>query len=374
MLQIGTIDSLSAVEPRAWNGLAGTHPMLQHAFLHAMEETDCVGGDTGWMPCHLLAHEDTQLVGAMPLYAKWHSYGEYVFDWAWADAYQRHGLDYYPKLLSAIPFSPVGAPKLLARDDTVRAALLETALKSAREGSSLHVLFPTELERSLALQAGMMVRRGVQFHWHNRGYASFEAFLATFSHDKRKKVRQERRKVTDAGITFARRTGSAIREEDWQFFNRCYRTTYRAHHSSPYLKLDFFRTIGERMGENLLLVIAEREGTPIAAALNIFDQQTLYGRYWGTTAFHSGLHFETCYYQGLEFCIERGIQVFEGGAQGEHKLARGFDPVETHSAHWLAHPQFADAVERFLDREGKGIEQYIDELREHQAYKTDAAP
>ncbi len=374
MLQIGTIDSLSSVEPEAWNALAGTHPMLQHAFLHAMEQTGCVGGDTGWTPCHLIAREGTRLVGAMPLYAKGHSYGEYVFDWAWADAYQRHGLSYYPKLLSAIPFSPVGAPKLLATDATTQQALLEAALASARDCSSLHILFPTADERALASRLGMMVRRGVQFHWHNRGYADFDGFLATFSHDKRKKVRQERRKVSEAGIRFARRTGADIRDEDWQFFNRCYRTTYRAHHSSPYLNLDFFRTIGEQMGDNLLLVVAERDGAPIATALNIFDQHTLYGRYWGTTEFHSGLHFETCYYQGLEFCIERGIQVFEGGAQGEHKLARGFDPVETRSAHWLAHPQFADAVERFLEREGTGIEQYIDELREHQAYRADIAP
>jgi uncharacterized protein len=218
-----------------------------------------------------------------------------------------------------------------------------------------------------------MVRSGVQFHWRNHGYRSFEDFLARFSHDKRKKVKQERRRVAEAGITFRRKTGGEISAADWAFFNRCYRTTYRAHHSTPYLNLRFFQTIGEQLGEHMLMVIGERAGQPIAAALNIFDPGTLYGRYWGTLEFHSGLHFETCYYQALEFCIERGIAVFEGGAQGEHKLARGFEPVETHSLHWLKHPQFADAVGQYLEHEAQRMVHYIDELREHEPYKTQEA-
>jgi len=361
--------------PRAeWNALAAGHPLLRHEFLHALEESGCVGGRSGWAPCHLAARRGELLVGVMPLYAKSHSYGEYVFDWAWAEAYARNGLEYYPKLLSAIPFSPVSAPKLLAPEATVRAALLDAALGAAREFSSLHILFPAEAERDLALARRLMSRTGVQFHWHNPGYASFEDFLGRFSHDKRKKVKQERRKVAEAGIRFRRKVGAEISEADWIFFNRCYRGTYRAHHSTPYLNLAFFQALGERLPEHVLMVIGERDGAPVAAALNLFDAGTLYGRYWGTTEFHSGLHFEACYYQAIEFCIERGIRVFEGGAQGEHKLARGFDPVATVSLHWLRHPQFADAIERFLAKEARGVDHYLDELREHQAYKSGTVP
>ncbi len=374
MLEIGTLDSLAAVPAAQWDALTRGHPMLAHAFLHALEASGCVGEASGWTPCHRVAYEGDRLVGALPLYLKAHSYGEYVFDWAWAEAYQRHGLRYYPKLLGAIPFSPVGAPKLLGAAAAVRDALLRSALALEPGVSSFHLLFPNEDDLSLARAAGMLVREGVQFHWHNRGYRTFDEFLAGFAHDKRKKVKQERRKVQQAGIRFERKVGPAIHDEDWLFFNRCYRTTYREHHSSPYLNLDFFRRIGATMGDHLLLVMAYREDQPIAAALNVFGQGVLYGRYWGTTEFHSGLHFETCYYQALEFCIEQGLAVFEGGAQGEHKLARGFDPVRTHSVHWLAHPEFADAVEKFLQRESQGIGQYIDELRDHQAYRasTDA--
>lgn len=369
-------ESLDGVPPAEWNALAGGHPFLRHEMLHALHATGCASADTGWQPQYILVRDpaDGRLVGAMPLYLKSHSYGEYVFDWAWADAYQRHGHDYYPKLLAAIPFSPVSAPKLLAPDPATRALLADTALELARQVSSLHILFPPDEDEALLAARGMMIRRGVQFHWTNDGYATFDDLLARFSHDKRKKIRQERRKVREAGITFERRTGRDITEADWAFFNRCYRTTYRAHHSSPYLKLAFFQRIGETLGEHLMLVVARREGQPIASALNVFTPQTLYGRYWGTLEYHPALHFETCYYQALEFCIERGIRMFEGGAQGEHKLARGFMPVATRSAHWLAHPQFADAVERFLARESQGVEHYIDELRDHAPYKATTPP
>ena len=336
-----------------------------------MHETGCASARTGWLPQYLTLHRAGALAGAMPLYLKSHSRGEYVFDWAWADAYERHGLAYYPKLLAAIPFSPVGAHKLLAVDDAARAALAQAALACAHETSSLHVLFPSELERAHFADQGMMLRHGVQFHWANDSYRDFEDFLARFGHDKRKKINQERRKVRDAGIEFARKTGADIREEDWAFFNRCYRTTYREHHSSPYLSLDFFRRIGAEIPEHTLLVIAYRAGQPIASAFNLYSPDVLYGRYWGSVEFHPALHFETCYYQALEFCIERKIGRFEGGAQGEHKLARGFMPEKTYSAHWLKHPQFADAVEKFLQREAQGIAGYVDALREHAPYKAD---
>jgi hypothetical protein len=305
----------------------------------------------------------------MPLYLKSHSYGEYVFDWAWADAYHRHGLSYYPKLLGAIPFSPVTGPRLLARDEPTRALLLRAALRAAGEVSSLHVLFPTELEAREMEAAGMKLRRSVQFHWENPGYGSFDEFLSHLASAKRKKIRQERRRVREAGVTLRRLTGAQILEEDWRFFVRCYNSTYLAHHSTPYLNLAFFRRLSEVLPGSVLLVLAERDGAPIASALNIFSQTTLYGRYWGAVAQVPMLHFEVCYYQAIEFCIERGIKVFEGGAQGEHKLARGFMPTQTWSAHCLQHPEFSDAVERFLAQEARGIEHYVDELNEHSPFR-----
>ena len=312
----------------------------------------------------------------MPLYLKTHSYGEYVFDWAWADAYHRHGLTYYPKLLSAVPFTPVSGPRLLAKSKTQRRLLLDAALELAREAraSSLHCLFPPPGEAAEMQDCGLMLRHGVQFHWRNQGYADFDAFLATLNHDKRKKIKQERRRVREAGITFEWYPGAAITDALWVFFNRCYRETYRQHHSTPYLNLDFFRAIGRAMPENLVLIVALRERRPIAASLNVHDGRRLCGRYWGALEVHPVLHFETCFYQVIEFCIAQGIAVFEGGAQGEHKMARGLMPVETRSAHWLAHPQFAAAVDEFLARERRGTSLYLDELDERSPFKHCAAP
>ncbi|MBE0614043.1 MAG: N-acetyltransferase [Burkholderiales bacterium] len=376
--ELRVLDELSSVDAADWNRLSGGHPMLSHEFLHAMHQSGCASADSGWLPQFLTLWDKTgpepagapaRIKAAMPLYLKSHSYGEYVFDWAWADAYHRHGLAYYPKLLAAIPFSPVSGPRLLALDDTARAALVDTALAFAQNTSSLHVLFPQPQEAVLLRSAGMMLRSSVQFHWNNPGYASFEQFLSQMSRDKRKKIRQERRRVGDAGVHFRRLRGNEIQESDWAFFARCYRRTYREHHSTPYLNLEFFQRLGRTMPGNVLLIMAELDGQPIASALNLYSQETLYGRYWGAMQYLPCLHFETCYYQALEFCIEEKIKVFEGGAQGEHKLARGFLPVRTLSAHWLAHPEFSDAVERFLEREHQGIERYVDELTEHSPYK-----
>jgi predicted N-acyltransferase len=305
---------------------------------------------------------------------KGHSYGEYVFDWAWANAYQEHGLDYYPKLLSAIPFTPVSGPRLLARDAPARAALVDVLVKTqkATDVSSTHVLFPPDEQAKQLADAGFLLRSGVQFHWMNAGYATFDEFLATLEQKKRKNIRAERRKVREAGVTLRRVRGPAITDEEWRFFARCYRNTYSEHFSKPYLNLDFFRRIGKTMPDNLLLVIAERDGHPIAASLVVHDKTTLYGRYWGALEHVPCLHFETAYYQPLEFCIEQGIQVFEGGAQGEHKMARGFLPTRTWSAHWLAHPSFLDAVARFLEREAGGIDDYIDELNDRSPFRTEA--
>jgi len=368
---IRIVDTLEGIEPRAWNALAAGHPFLRHEFLHALHDTGCACERTGWAPRYLTLWRENALVGAMPLYLKSHSYGEYVFDWAWAEAYQRHGLVYYPKLLGAVPFSPVTGPRLLAQDSTTRALLARGALELAREASSLHVLFPTEAEARELEAAGMLLRHSVQFHWENRGYASFGEFLADLASAKRKKIRQERRRVQETGIRIRRLTGADVTEAHWRFFTRCYNSTYRAHHSSPYLNLALFLRLGETMPEQLLMVIAEMEGEPVASSLNLFSPTTLYGRYWGSVTHVPLLHFEVCYYQAMEFCIERGIRVFEGGAQGEHKLARGFMPVQTWSAHWLQRPEFSDAVAKFLAGESAGIEAYVDELHERSPFRQD---
>ena len=378
------LDDLSGIAPTDWNRLAGEHPLLTHEFFQALHQCGCANADSGWLPQFITLWDESardeagastapRLEAAMPLYLKSHSYGEYVFDWAWADAYQRHGLAYYPKLLAAIPFSPVSGARLLAATDAARAALARAALALAQNTSSLHVLFPQPAEAALLQSAGMMLRSGVQFHWTNPGYGSFEEFLAQLSRDKRKKIKQERRRVQEAGVRFRRLRGAEIEAEDWAFFARCYERTYREHRSTPYLNLEFFHRLGQTMPQHVLLIVAERGGRPIASALNLYSQQTLYGRYWGAEEYLPCLHFETCYYQALEFCIEQKIALFEGGAQGEHKLARGFLPVKTLSAHWLAHPEFSDAVERFLEREHQGIARYVDELNEHSPYKSGAA-
>jgi predicted N-acyltransferase len=368
-------DSLAAIPAREWDALAGGNPTLRHAFLQSMIDAGCTVAETGWLPQFMTLWREVDgrdtLCGAVPLYVKGHSYGEYVFDWAWAEAYQRNGLDYYPKLLAAVPFTPCSGARLMAHTAADRALLVEGLLNLARQSdvSSLHVLFPEAAEHRLLIDAGMMARTAIQFHWQNHDYRHFDEFLATLNHDKRKKLKQERRKVAEAGITFRRLPGEAISAQDWDFFAACYDHTYRAHHSTPYLNREFFGLIGARMPENILLIVAERDGRPIASALNLWEARTLYGRYWGAMQFHSGLHFETCYYQALEFCIERGIGVFEGGAQGEHKLARGFLPVKCHSAHWLKAPRFARAVDDFLRRERGGIEQYVDELGDSSPFK-----
>jgi len=366
---IQVADSLQAVDAREWNALAGPQPFVRHEFLSALLETGCASARTGWTPRFLLLRRGGALAGAMPLFAKTHSYGEYVFDWSWAEAYERHGVRYYPKLLGAVPFTPVRGHRLLAATSTDRAALLDAALELARDFSSLHVLFPAEDEAELMRERGMLVRKAVQFHWRNEGYADFDAFLARLSHARRKNIRQERRRVREAGVAIRRLQGPQIERSHWEFFSRCYRRTYAEHGSSPYLNLEFFQRVGATMPESTVLVLAERAGRPIAAALLLAAGETLYGRYWGALEHVPLLHFECCYYQAIEHAIERRLQRFEGGAQGEHKLFRGLLPVETLSAHWLAHPAFERAVGEFLERERAGMARYVDELCEHSPFK-----
>jgi predicted N-acyltransferase len=369
---VRVLHSLSEISAQDWNRLAGDSPFLSHAFLHALHETGCASASTGWEPVYITQWEGATLSGAMPLYIKTHSYGEYVFDWSWAEAYQQHGVSYYPKLLCAVPFTPATGPRLLAPTAAGRRSLLDAAfaLAADSDASSLHILFPPA-EQAAELEArGLMLRSSVQFHWANPGFRDFDDYLATMSHDKRKKIKQERRRVRDAGIDFRWLSGHEATESDWDFFTRCYNRTYRQHHSTPYLSRAFFGRLAEQMPANVMLVLGEREGRPIACAMKIHNGHTLYGRYWGALEFHSGLHFEACYYQAIEFCIARGIAMFEGGAQGEHKLARGLLPTRTLSAHWLAHPQFATAVKRFLEREARGVGGYLDELNEHSPFKA----
>jgi predicted N-acyltransferase len=379
------VSDLAQVGRAAWDELvaadADSNPFVRYDFLHALHASGCAHPDTGWAPQYLTLWRGAQLAGAVPLYAKGHSYGEYVFDWAWADAYQRHDLRYYPKWLAAVPFTPVGGTRLIARDEPARERLADALLAQvqAHDLSSLHVLFAPPAQIELLAQRGLAVRRGVQFHWHNRApgggarFAHFDEFLAALAQPKRKKIRAERRKVREAGVTFVRKVGTQIEERDWRLFHRCYRATYAAHWSTPYLNLDFFRRIGAALPQHLLLVLALRDGVPIAASLGMYDAQRLYGRYWGALQDVPCLHFEACYYQMIEFAIEQGLAVFEGGAQGAHKLARGLDPVETLSAHWIADPALRAAIERYCAREGDGVAHTLDELSEHRAWRGAAA-
>ena len=369
------VSSLSEIGQNAWDALVQLqdegNPFLSFAFLDALHESGSASIKSGWQPQFLTLWQEQKLVAALPLYAKGHSYGEYVFDWAWADAYERNGLQYYPKLLSAIPFTPVTGSRLLACDAEARVALI-AAIRNVQENnsfSSTHILYPPAEQAEQLREAGFMLRSGVQFHWLNAGYRNFEEFLATLERKKRKNIRAERRKVQEAGVSFRHVSGHEASADDWVFFKRCYDHTYAMHHSTPYLNLDFFQRIGASMPHNILLIVAEKDGIPVASSLLIHDEQTVYGRYWGALQHIDCLHFETAYYQPLEFCIAANMACFEGGAQGEHKMARGFLPQKTWSVHSLAHPAFSDAIEEFLKRESGGIEAYMDELNERNPFK-----
>ena len=379
--QLRVIHSISEVDERSWDELSGPEagPFLKHAFLDTLEKTGCVGGHRGWQVAHLLV-ENTQseLIGAMPLYLKQHSYGEFVFDWAWAQAYEQNNLPYYPKALSAIPFTPVRGPRLLISskvDKEVMRQILVAGLKtlvSQNNLSSAHILFPEGDELTELKKQGFMLRDSVQFHWHNQGYQDFEQFLAALTMKRRKNIRRERAEVARNQLTYRHIAGANATPEDWSFFYRCYENTYLEHHSSPYLTEECFQLLGRVMPENFHLIIACREERPIASSLLVIDQLTskAYGRYWGATEYLPCLHFELAYYQAIEYCIKEDIQLFEGGAQGEHKMARGFLPTTIQSAHWIADPGFSNAVKRFLEREHEGMAAYVDELEQHIPLKS----
>jgi uncharacterized protein len=401
---IRVLSSVAELEPAAWNGLLASQgsptPFMRHEYLAAMEQSLSAVPKSGWTPRFVTLWRGGNLVAACALYLKDHSYGEYVFDWAWANAYEQHGLAYYPKALIAPPFTPVPGSRLLATDASSREALIVEVLAwcRAEKLSSLHLLFASQEDVAACEAAGMMTRHGVQFHWQNvaptlaAGVAApppegarfawpdFDAFLASLSQEKRKKIRQERRKVAEAGVTFRWSEGRDIANADWDFFYRCYERTYYEHGNAPYLTRDFFRRMAAAMPENWLLFIAERSGQPLASSLIALGSEAdidcaasslnvAYGRYWGALERVDCLHFEACYYQPLQWCIEHGYARFEGGAQGEHKMARALMPVKTTSAHWLAHPAFADAVEQFLRREGQGIGNYLEDLEKRTPFR-----
>ena len=466
---IRVLNSPLEVNAADWNALLaaqspdGTlNPFMRHEYLAALHASGSATPATGWTPCFVTLWQGEKLAGACALYLKAHSYGEYVFDWAWANAYEQHGLPYYPKAVVAVPFTPVPGARLMASTAAERLLLVEALIAwcEAQKLSSLHLLFAADEDVAACEEAGLMLRHTVQFHWTNiaptlatacaalppgeaaapvarqsrfhgpglqgvaaptraadqaallaepdlhlallgkgedadvsssetgfsgRHFANFDDFLMSLNQEKRKKIRQERRKVADAGIAFRWSLGADISQADWDFFYRCYERTYLEHGNAPYLSRDFFRLMQTTMPENWLLFVAQHEGKPIATSLiavsarpvskeGIFDSKiahkTAYGRYWGALARVDCLHFEACYYQPLEWCIAHGFDSFEGGAQGEHKMARALLPVKTTSAHWLAHPSFADAVERFLEREGEGIDNYMNELERRSPFKS----
>ncbi|MBP6336083.1 MAG: N-acetyltransferase [Vitreoscilla sp.] len=375
-------DHPARLDAAEWNALLALAPQptpfLKHEYLLALHESGSATPATGWTPQFMALCCGNALAAVAPGYLKTHSRGEYVFDWAWADAYARHGLAYYPKLLSAVPFTPVPGSRWLARDAYARQALARGLQQLAdQQGlSSVHALFLDDADVAAARAEGWLLRTGVQFHWTQRAgtpYADLSDFLASLQRDKRKKIQQERRKVRDAGVSFEVVEGQAITEAQWDFFHHCYTLTYRAHGGEPYLTRDFFRRMAQNMPQHWLLFIAMRGGESVASSLLAIDrsQRVAWGRYWGATQEIDCLHFEACYYQPLDWCIAQGFERFEGGAQGEHKMARGLMPVATTSAHWLAHPEFSRAVEDFLAREGAGISAYVSELNEHSPFRSD---
>lgn len=370
-------ESIDDIPAGQWNRLVDPDtPFLRHEFLAAMERNGCVGPSYGWLPRHLvLCDAGGQVLAAAPCYLKLNSYGEFVFDWAWADAYRRAALPYYPKLVIACPYTPATGPRILAHPGPehgrLSRMLIEGSILAAQSlgVSSLHWLFTTEDETALTEQAGMLRRMGCQFHWQNQGYASWDDYLEEFRAEQRKKIRRERRRVREAGIRFRLLRGAEVSGKEWAVFHRLYRSTFEKRGGVPTLSLGFFREIGQTLGESILVVLAYRDDDVVAGAFNLIGRNSLFGRHWGCTENYHSLHFETCYYQGLEFCIREGLARFEPGAQGEHKVRRGFLPVSTWSGHWIADERFRTAIEGFLLAEGQGVRNYVEEMFKHSPFR-----
>ena len=365
--------SFKNINQKEWNDLTKSNPFLRLEFFQSLEASKSIGEGTGWHPFPAIVIDQGSLVGASPVFLKEHSYGEYVFDWSWAEAYQKYGKNYYPKIASCIPFTPATGPRIFGLDLSIKKSIVVQIEELAYENkmSSSHILFCNESEKDIFGDPKWMLREGVQFKWFNKNYNNFAEFLSQLSHDKRKKIKQERKKIHDLGLKIKKIKGPEISESDLDFFYACYCNTYQDHHSHPYLTRIFFSLIKESMPENLLLILAYEGDLPVAASFFIYDDKNLYGRYWGSKSFYPGLHFELSYYQGQEFCIENRIVSFEGGAQGEHKLARGFEPFNTFSFHRIFDEKFELAIKDFLRREKTGIDQYTNELNERAPYKTE---
>jgi predicted N-acyltransferase len=372
--RVRILKSIADIDAASWNALAGSdQPFVQHEFLLALEESGCAVPRTGWTPRHLLLEDRAgRALAAMPLYRKGHSRGEFVFDFSWANAYAQHGIAYYPKLLTAIPFTPVRGPRLLVGTGgvAVTAALIEAAQAYARDEqlSSWHILFPDDAALGPLKTAGLTERRDCQFHWFNQGYESFDAFLAEFTAEKRKKAKRERRRVAEAGIDFDTRHGGDMDAALWATVYEFYADTFHRHGHEPYLNLDFFKRIAQAMPDKLMLKVARHGGSPIAVAIFFLGSDALFGRYWGAGGTYHSLHFETCYYQGIEYCIDHKLQRFEPGTQGEHKVPRGFVPTLTSSAHDIVDPRFATAIRDFAGREARGVDHYAASVNEHVPY------
>ena len=368
--------SIDQLDPRQWNALThGAHPFARHEFLAALEHAGCVGPGTGWQPHYLALRDATGLAGAATAYLKTHSYGEFVFDFGWAQAYERLGRRYYPKLTLATPFTPATGPRLLARpgldQESVAAQLLDALERDtvARGVSSVHALFLDEPTRAACAGRGWLLRRDCQFHWSNRGYASFEDYLESFTAEKRKKARRERRRVAESGVRFETRFGGELDAALLERIYALHRDTFLRHGHEPYLTPAFFAEVARRLPDSFMVKLAMHGQTLVAVAVFFRSQDTLYGRYWGSAADFHSLHFETCYHQGIEFCIEHGLQRFEPGTQGEHKVSRGFEPQLTWSAHFIADRQFRSAIGQYLEREGVAVENYALEVQEHVPYR-----
>jgi uncharacterized protein len=375
-LAIKTAGAIAEVGAAAWDACAGDdNPFVRYAFLHALEATGCVGGRTGWQPFHLVVERDGQVIGVMPMYAKSHSQGEYVFDHGWANALERAGGRYYPKFQAAVPFSPVTGPRLLVRPgdstDDAYAALIHGAVEVARRAgvSSLHVTFATEADCARFAAADFLIRNDQQFHWENDGYKTFDDFLAALASRKRKQIRKERSEAVCAGIEIEALSGGTLTSQAWDAFYAFYMDTGGRKWGRPYLNRAFFHKLGETMADRVVLIMCRRRGKYIAGALNLRGNDTLYGRNWGAIEEHRFLHFETCYYQAIEYAITHGLQRVEAGAQGEHKLARGYRPVKTWSAHWIRDPNFRRAVDNYLVEERREVERGIKILDSHNPFR-----
>lgn len=378
-MKISVIESIDAVAAADWNSLAHQdNPFLTHEFLAALERNQCVGHHFGWLPRHLVAKDDSgRLLGAVPMYLKFNSYGEFVFDWSWADAYARHGLNYYPKLVSGIPYTPATGPRILIHpnfvlDHAVMDSLIQYSIEYAQSlgVSSLHWLFPVKNDMDYLSKHGLLTRLGCQYHWENRAYQDFDGFLEQFTSVKRKKVKQERRRVQEAGIKIEVLRGLDIDAQHWTIFSDFYASTFARKGGVATFNRAFFVEVGRTMGEGVVLTLAKHGTDYVAGALCYQGGGTLHGRHWGCTDQFNALHFELCYYQGIEFCIAEQLRRFEPGAQGEHKISRGFLPEATWSAHWVAHPAFRAAIADFLQQEQTMMEIQMKELHAHSPYKV----